>query len=349
VIGLAKLAAGAGHVELAERPQPAPAAGQVLIEVQAAGVCGTDLHIEAGEYPSSPPVTMGHEVAGVVAEAGAGVEDSWLGARVVTETFFSTCGRCPACRDGRPNLCPRRRSIGTHVDGGFAPLLVSPERNLHRVPDWLAAPAAALSEPLACVCQCMFDPPAVSPGDRVLVAGPGPMGLLAAQVAATMGGAVTVAGLPSDEERLQVARRLGFATLTQAPEAESVEVAIDASGSAGGIAACLTAARRGGRFVLIGISGAPVSVSLDSALFKELELATGFASTPRAWRRALALLERREVDLEVLVSEVAPLNEWGRVFAELRAGRLMKAVLDPRSGVSDPTDGWSGQGPGQPS
>ena len=142
--------------------------------MRGAGVCGTDLHIEADEFPCAPPVTMGHEVCGVVARLGDGVDSSWAGARVVSETYFSTCGRCAWCRDGRINLCPERRSIGSFVDGAFAPRLIVPARNLHRIPDWLDEHAAVLAEPLACVCHCLLDPPVVSAGDRVLVTGPGP-------------------------------------------------------------------------------------------------------------------------------------------------------------------------------
>ena len=91
-----------------------------MIEVHGAGVCGTDLHIAAGEFVSRPPVTMGHEVSGIVAEVGEGVDGAWSGTRVVTETYFSTCGECAYCRTGRINLCPQRRSIGTHVWVGSA-------------------------------------------------------------------------------------------------------------------------------------------------------------------------------------------------------------------------------------
>jgi len=121
VIGLAKVAPGEGHVELAERPERAPGAGEVALDVRAVGICGTDLHIWLGEYPSVPPVTMGHEVCGVVAELGDGVDAEWLGARVAVETFFSTCGVCTYCRAGKLSVCEQRRSIGTHVDGGMAP------------------------------------------------------------------------------------------------------------------------------------------------------------------------------------------------------------------------------------
>ncbi|MFN8187165.1 MAG: alcohol dehydrogenase catalytic domain-containing protein [Gaiellales bacterium] len=337
MIGLAKLAPGPGHVGLAERPERDPGPGEALLEVLGAGVCGTDLHIEADEFGSAPPVTMGHEVCGVVKVIGAGVDPGWLDARVVSETFFSTCEVCEWCRDGRPNLCPRRRSIGSFVDGAFAPRLIVPVRNLHRIPDWLDSHAAAMTEPLACVCHCLLDPPLVTEGDDVLVAGPGPVGLLAAQVARALGGEVLVAGLPSDGRRLETAGRLGFATaVVDAPGAFDryadrlgADVVIECSGSGGGATTCLEQVRRGGRYVQVGVFGKPVTVPLDRVFQTECALTSGFASTPRSWRRALALLDRRVVDLAPLVSEIAPLASWERVFADLRAGRGIKVIFDP--------------------
>jgi L-iditol 2-dehydrogenase len=331
VRGLAKLAPGPGNVGLAERPEREPGAGEVAVEVRGAGVCGTDLHIEADEFRSVPPVTMGHEIAGVVAELGEGVDADWLGARVVSETYYSTCGVCEWCRSGRINLCPERRSLGSFVDGGFAPRVIVPVRNLHRIPDWLDEHAAALAEPLACVCHCLLDPPAVRPGDRVLVTGPGPVGLLAAQVARALAGTVTVVGLPIDEMRLSAARALGFATAEAgAEELDDFHVVIECSGSAGGAATCLRAARRSGRYVQVGVFGRDVTVPLDAVFQKELVLTSGFASTPESWRRALELIDERKVELGPLVSEVAPLEQWERVFADLRAGKGIKVVFDPR-------------------
>src|SRR5215211_3803814 len=213
--GLTKLAPGAGNVALAERPEPDPAPGYVVLEVVGAGICGTDLHIVDGEYKTVTPVTIGHEVSGVVAALGAEVDRFWLGARVVSETYFSTCGRCLHCRRGRMNLCLERRSIGTHVDGAFAPRLVVPSTNLHRLPEWLDGETAVLCEPLACVSHALFEPePAVASGDDVLVTGPGPVGLLAAQVARAARGDVHVRGTPRDARRLAAARELGFETST---------------------------------------------------------------------------------------------------------------------------------------
>lgn len=339
MIGLAKLAPGPGNVGLVEREERSPAAGEVVLEVHAAGVCGTDLHIEADEFASAPPVTMGHEVCGVVVELGAGVDRAWEGERVVCETYFSTCERCEWCRDGRVNLCPERRSIGSYVDGAFAPRLIVPARNLHRAPAHLDEQAASLAEPLACVCHCLLDPAKVAPGDDVLVTGPGPVGLLTAQVARTLGGHVLVVGLPSDASRLEVAAALGFpigsaddpATFERYQRRLGADVVIECSGAEGGARPCLEQVRRGGRYVQIGVFGRSVTVPLDRIFETEAILTSGFASTPRSWRRALDLIERRQVELAPLVSDVAPLAQWEKVFADLRAGRGIKVVFDPRS------------------
>jgi L-iditol 2-dehydrogenase len=336
--GLAKLAPGPGNVGLAEREERLPGPGEVAVSVRAAGVCGTDLHIEVDEFASMPPVTMGHEVAGAVAAVGEGVDASWLGARVVCETYFSTCGVCEWCREGRANLCPERRSIGSAVDGGFAAQVIVPARNLHRIPDWLDEHAAPLAEPLACVCHCLCDPNAVGPGDQVLVTGAGPVGLLAAQVARAGGGEVLVTGLARDAARLAAARALGFDTaIAGDPKAFArfaprlgADVVIECSGSADGATACLETARRGGRYVQVGVFGRPVTVPLDRVFEKELVVTSGSASTPRSWRRAVALIEQRSVELEPLVSDVVPLTAWERAFADLRAGRALKVVFDPR-------------------
>lgn len=327
---LAKLDVGPGHVAVVDRPEPSAGPGQALVEVCAVGVCGTDLHIEAGEYSTDPPVTMGHEVSGVVADVGPGVDEWWKGRRVTTETFYSTCQSCDWCRSGRPNLCPSRRSIGTHVDGGFAAFLVVPAGNLHALPERLDPQAGTLAEPLASVCNCLFDPAAVQPGDRVVVTGPGPIGLLAAQVARVMGGSTLVCGLPQDADRLAVASGLGFEVTDERPDVGAADVVIECSGTAGGAAACLTAARRGGRFVQVGLFGGDVTVPLNQVVYLELAMTSGFASTPRSWTQAMKLISTNAVALSPLVSGDYPLGAWEDAFADLRKGRGLKIVLDTR-------------------
>jgi L-iditol 2-dehydrogenase len=331
VRGLTKVAPGRGNVELADRPEPAAAPGQVVLEVLGAGICGTDLHIVDGEYETVTPVTMGHEVAAVVAELGEGVDEAWLGARVASETYFSTCGRCAHCLAGRVNLCVQRRSIGTHVDGAFAPRLTVPATNLHRLPDWLDGRVAALCEPLACVCHSVLEPEsAVAAGDEVLVVGPGPVGLLAAQVARAAGGTVHVRGTTRDERRLAAARELGLQSSTTQDGPVEADVVIECSGSEAGIASGLAAARRGGRYVQMGVVGREATIPFDLVCFHELTITSGFASTPSSWAKALELVADRRIVLEPLLSEVVPLDEWERAFAATRSGEGIKFVLDPR-------------------
>lgn len=333
-IGLGKLAPGPGNLGLREQAVRPPAAGEVLLEVLAAGICGTDLHIADDEFPSNPPVTMGHEVTGEVAAVGDWVDEAWLGVRAACETYFDYCEACSHCRTGSPNLCSERRSIGSHVDGGFARWLTLPVRNLHSLPGHVGRHAGALVEPLACVANCLFDPPVVTAGDEVLVIGPGTMGVLTAQAARAAGGRVTVVGLERDRPRLDVAAGLGLATLVveagEVPDMPAPDVVCECSGAAAGADMGLDLVRKGGRYVQVGIFGRRVTVGLDAVLYKEVVVTSGFASTPRSWERAMALLEHRLVDLDALLTEVVPLSEWGRAFAATRAADGMKFAIDPR-------------------
>src|ERR1035437_255106 len=150
--GVVKTAPGEGNVAYQDVSEPgAPAAGHVVIAVQAAGICGTDIHIYHDEFKSWPRVVLGHELAGRVAAVGGGVPGIAVGDRVTSETYFSTCGDCKFCREGRVNLCPLRRSIGSAVNGAFTSMLDVPARNLHAIPESLSFREAALTEPPACV------------------------------------------------------------------------------------------------------------------------------------------------------------------------------------------------------
>lgn len=318
---------GEAGVQLRQVPVPVAGPGQVLLRVVAAGVCGTDLHIARDEYRYQAPVVMGHELLAEVEDVGGGVSTEWIGAQVVCETYFSTCGRCRLCRAGRPNLCPSRRSIGSFAGGGFAPHLVLPVGNLHRLEE--SGIGAVLAEPLACAAQCLCDPAVVNPGDEVLVLGPGAMGQLSAQIARAQGATVTLAGLPQDAHRLQIAADLGLRTLDSPTPAESFDVVIEATGTGAGVRAVLAAARRGGRYVQVGIIGQESALNLDAVLYKELTLTSGFASTPQSWRRALALISTGQVSLEPLVTNQYPLSRWADAFEAVRTGAGIKTVLVP--------------------
>jgi L-iditol 2-dehydrogenase len=154
------------------------------------------------------------------------------------------------------------------------------------------------------------------------------MGLLSVQVALAAGARVTCAGLPADTARLAIARRFGAEVTTEVAE-EAYDVVIECSGSAGGIASAFQAVRRGGRYVQVGIHGKVVAVPFDTVLYKEVEVSSGFASTPRSWRRALTLVEDRRVELSGLVTHHLPLDDWKTAFDLVGSPDAVKVVLLP--------------------
>lgn len=334
-------AAGAASLELVDVPLPEPGPGQARIAVTGAGLCGTDLHILHGDYGSRPPVTLGHEVAGRVDAVGEGVDPGWLGALVAPETAFGTCGACRSCRTGRPMLCAERLSIGSGVDGGFAEAMLIPARLLHRLPEWLDDHAAALMEPLACCCNSLSDPAAIDAGDRVLVLGAGPVGLLAAQVACAGGATVTLGGMSADAERLEVARGMGLDTLVvDTPDGVAtldawaaerlVDVVVECAGVGAAVSTALRVVRPGGTHVQMGLLSGDVSIPFGLVVTREIRVRAGFGSSPTAWWRAVDLVAARAVDLVPLVSAVLPLREWSVAFERMTGRVGLKSVLDPR-------------------
>ncbi len=329
MLAVVKSGVGPENVGLQTVPRPVVLPGTALVRVQATGICGTDIHIAHDEYRCDPPVVMGHEILGTVAEVGDDTDAHWIGARVACETYYSSCDACDFCRSGRRNLCPDRRSLGSFENGGFAAFVLMPIINLHALPDSLGVLDGVLSEPLACVTHCLMDPAVVNAGDSVLVTGPGAMGQLAAQVAKAQGGDVLLAGLEKDVARLSIAQGLGIRTTTNPPAAESFDVVIECSGSAPGAAGALRAAKRGGRYVQVGIFGKDVMLPIDQILYKELVVSSGFASTPVSWRRAMLLIEQGLVQLGPLVTRQVPIADWQQAFAAAQAGEGIKTVVVP--------------------
>lgn len=324
-----KVGDGVEGIDIGTVEVPAAGPGEAVIDVLATGICGTDVHIAHDEYAHERPVVMGHEVLGVVASVGSDDDAGWVGATVAVETYFATCETCDMCCAGRRNLCADRRSIGSFRNGGFATHLLVPVINLHRMPETPGALDGVLSEPLACIAQCLLDPPVVQPGDRVLVTGPGAMGQLAAQVAKASGGVVTLAGLVSDAERLAVAAEIGIDTTTATPPKDFFDVVIECSGAAPGAASALRGARRGARYVQVGIFGREVTLPFDTVLYKELTVTSGFASTPTSWRAAMRLIESGEVVLAPLITAQVPLSGFFDALDAAARGDGLKTVVMP--------------------
>jgi L-iditol 2-dehydrogenase len=322
-----KTGPGLAGIEIREVPLPIAGPGQAVVEIIATGICGTDVHLAHDEYPYEPPVILGHEILGVVSSVGTESDSAWVGAKVAVETYFSACELCPMCRAGRRNLCKERRSLGSFRDGGFASFVLVPVINLHLVPKGEGEFDGVLSEPLACVTQCLLNPAVVQPGDKVLVTGPGTMGQLAAQVAKASGGQVTLFGLLSDSSRLTVAASLGITTSTDLPDTDYFDVVIECSGSALAAATALKAAKRGGKYVQVGIFGKDVSVPLDLILYKELTMSSGFASTPNSWLQAMRLIESGAVTLTPLITGKLALADFFVALEGAERGEGLKTII----------------------
>lgn len=338
--GVAKLAPGNGHVGLLDIPIPEIRPGHVLIDVKAAGVCGTDIHIYHGEYDSNPPVIMGHEVAGVVAEIGDGVTNCQIGDRVTCETYFYVCGRCHFCRSGLPNLCPNRKSIGSGVHGGFTRYLLVPDHNIHHLPANVDEIAGALSEPLTC-CVHALERTRVEPGETVVVSGPGAIGLLMAQVVKAAGGTTVVLGTDVDATRLAMANELGSdltinvmvddakAIIDEQTDGVGADVVFECAGAAASAQSCLELVRRRGRYGQVGLFGRRIEWDLDLVAYKELEVHGTFAHLPSAWRKALKLMAAEKVQTRPLVSAIMPITEWQAAFDAFERRDGLKIVLTP--------------------
>lgn len=206
---LVKTAHGFGNLEIQQKPEPVPAANQVKIKVRYAGVCGSDIHTYEGHYKVGVPVTLGHEFAGDVVEVGPDVRTVKVGDRVTSETTFYVCGECQYCQSKDYNLCNHRKGLGTQQDGGFTNYLIAREESVHVLPEHVDYRSAAMTEPLACTHHAV-DKTTVNKGDLAIVIGPGPIGLLTAQVAKSRGATVLITGLTNDQVRLDKAKELGI-------------------------------------------------------------------------------------------------------------------------------------------
>ncbi len=337
-----KVAPGVGYIELRDIPEPKAGPGQVVINVKAAGICGTDIHIYKDEFKTKPPVVLGHEIAGEIVEIGSGVEGLKTGSKVTTETYFSTCGHCRYCRSGNINLCLQRKSIGSALNGGFTNYVLVPAKNIHVLPEHLSFQAGALTEPLACVVHGVLTTPTVSPGDLAVIAGPGAIGLLTLQVVKAAGAKVVMLGTSVDEKRLELAKQLGAdyvlnvqsedtSKLIQELSVEGLgaDVVYECSGAGPAATQLLPLLRRRGRYVQIGLFGKPIQWDLDQLCYKEIIVSGSNASVPSSWTRALQLLENKSVNTGVLISHQLSVQDWQEAFDIFESKQGLKLLLTP--------------------
>ncbi|MDK2799254.1 MAG: L-iditol 2-dehydrogenase [Clostridiales bacterium] len=340
---LVKYAKGNGNMEIRDVPEPKPGPGQVKIEVKAAGICGSDLHIYHDDIaiPLNPPVVTGHEFCGVVAEVGEGVTDWKPGDRVTSETAYSFCGTCPYCITGYYNLCNNRRTLGYWYNGAFAKYTVVPQERVHALPDNVDFVSGALLEPLACITHAVLELTTITVGDVVLVVGPGAIGLATLQVAKAQGATVVVSGTSVDKERLEMAKKLGADYTINVMEEDlqkfifeltkgrGVDVVFECSGVARAADDALKVIKKQGQFTQIGLFSKPITIDFEKICYKELKVTGSLGSRWTSWEKAIQLLESGKVQTKPLVSHQMPITEWEKAFKMFENKEGLKLVLTP--------------------
>ncbi|GLY28759.1 alcohol dehydrogenase catalytic domain-containing protein [Kineosporia sp. NBRC 101731] len=330
---------GPGQAGVHDVPAPKVAAGQVIVDVERVGVCGTDAEFFSGHMSylatghAAYPLRIGHEWCGRVSEVGPGVDPSWLGRRVCGDTMLG-CGTCRRCVGGRQHLCEDRYEIGIRGGwpGALAEQLPVPVSALVALPDAVDEVAGALIEPSANALRAVRGA-AVQPGSRLLVVGPGAIGLLSALIARAAGAEVSIAG--QTPESLLFASTLGFdqvSTLEQVNRAKGFDAVIDAAGGPDVPALAAELVDPGGRVVFIGLAAGPSQVDTRSLVLKDVT-AVGVLSGSGALAGAADLFAQGVVDPRPLVAATVPLEGVAPVLAGRRPGNAgpgPKIHVDPR-------------------
>jgi L-iditol 2-dehydrogenase len=344
MLALVKTLPGPGNLELQDMLIPQYAHDEVLIQVRACGICGSDLKIQEDKHPFTPPVIVGHEFSGEIVEVGDNVSNWEVGDRVVSEQHIGACGHCHQCLTGNSFVCASKRAPGYFSNGAFAEYISVPAWLLHRIPDNISFVHAAFTEPAAVAVHGVLERTGIYPEDKVLVLGSGPIGLAAGKMAKTAGASeVILTGIDRDElVRLPNALQMGidYAVNVQKTnldklvlditKGEGADVVIELAGAPSSIKQSFKLARRLGR---VGIIGQPpvdnIEIPYREALFRALTVIFSYSSKFSSWERALSLFKRGAVQPEEFVTHVLPLQEWEQGFELARSGQAIKVVLEP--------------------
>jgi 2-desacetyl-2-hydroxyethyl bacteriochlorophyllide A dehydrogenase len=318
-----------GHLEVVELPVPAAGPGEVLVDVLACGLCGTDRHIVRGEYPSRMPLVLGHEFGGRVRWSGSA--SPWSPGDLVSVDPNISCGDCADCRAGRVALCPERYALGVDIDGGLSEVVVVPETQLYAIAD--VDPAhLAFVEPLAC-CLRGLDLAELNGGESVAVVGGGVMGQLTVQLAARAG-ASRITLVTRQAAKRALAEQLG-ATDSCTPEqagrlSRTFDVVFECAGATQTVTQAMYLARRGGSVILLGIppEGQTIPVSPFTMVVDELRVQGSFLN-PLTQARAADLVGSGALDLDPLISRVLSLDEVEGALVAAPSGGDIKYVVRP--------------------
>ncbi len=331
--------------EYRDVPEPTVGPEDVLVEVRACGICGSDIHgMDGSTGRRIPPVIMGHEAAGVIVEAGSQVQGWKIGDRVTFDSTVS-CGRCHHCTRGQINLCDRRRVLGVacaefRQDGAFAQYVAVPQNILYTLPESLSFEHAAMVEPVSIAVHATGRVP-IRLNDSALVVGAGMIGLLVVQ-SLRAAGCSRIWAADLEAGKLDLACRLGAAECIRAGETDvaaeihrstggrGVDLAIEAVGLPATVSMAIASVRKGGSVGLVGNITPKVELPLQAVVTRELTIYGSCASTGE-YPACLDMIARRTIDVEPLITAVVPLAEAADWFDRLyRAEKgLMKVIVRP--------------------
>lgn len=342
--GFVKHALGPDGIALWELAEPSPKPGELKVKVLAAGICNSDVHAIEDERATVMPVVLGHEFVGQVVETCGDVDDFKVGDWVLTLPACYSCGTCELCQAGLPTLCAERKSIGSHRDGAMANYVIVPAKYSFRVPnsDQLTREELityALTEPMACIIRGVYEKIKVTPGDTVVVSGPGLMGQFAVQAFKARGAYVILSGLPADADKLELAKQYGaddiatsFEELKEkvyARNACGADITCDCTGVIPSLRNCISLIRPLGTHLQIGLFGGEKPYRLDDLFLKEVNYVPSNSSSVNAWRITLDLMSQSKLTLAPFVSLQTPLANWREALDAVLAKKVYKAVLLP--------------------
>lgn len=326
---------------LEEVPRPSPGPGDALVKVAACGFCHTDLHYLDHGVPTgkSPPLILGHEIAGVVEELGPGSAARSAGDRVLVPAVLP-CGSCEYCRSGRENICPHLQMPGNHIDGGFAEYVRVPARDLVPLPaDLDLARSAVIADALTTPYHAVVHRARVRSGEWVVVVGCGGVGINAVQFAVAAGGNVIAVDLRA--EKRETARRLGACeTLdpTEYPDlgrevrkrsGGGADVALEVVGTPETVTLALSTLRRGGRLCVVGYSDSVVPIPLHRLMFFEYAIVGSLGCRPVDYPRVIEMVRKGKVSLDAVITGTLPLDRIEEAAEDLRNAKGLRTLIVP--------------------
>ena len=322
-------------------PTPEIGADEILVKVAACGVCHTDLHYIEHGVPTfkEPPVILGHEASGTVAEVGANVTNVTKDQRVLLPAVL-TCGKCTMCRTGRENICSDMRMLGNHLNGAYAEYIAVPAKDALDLPDSIPLEdASVIADAVSTPYHAVKNRARVQPGDTVAIFGCGGVGINAIQLAAAAGGHVIAIDI--NDRKLEWAKSFGAAEVINANQVErvskqikkltggGVDIAMEVIGNPKTIVEAFESVRVGGRLCVVGYTHEAISIVAGKIMFKELEIVGSLGCRPVDYVPLIRMVASGQVDVTRMVTHRFKLDELEKAFEAMKEGVSLRSIVTP--------------------